>query len=318
MKKSHKIGLSIAILLILLTGVLWGGASYLVRFALTPPRSADFATTSWQRQYDRYPGMQTWHDSLTNRNALRDTFMVCEDGTKRHAYYIKAATPTPKTAVLIHGYMDNAIGMMMLARMYERDLGCNVFLPDLEYAGLSEGTHIGMGWRNSREVARWINTLPTHFGDSLSVVVHGISMGAATTMMLSAQDSIPSIAAYVEDCGYTDAWSQFAKELKEDFGLPAFPLLYISSWICDAKYGWNFTEASALNQVAKCRKPMLFIHGDADKFVPTAMAHPLYEAHPGPKELWFAPNTEHALSYHNYPEEYTQRVETFLHKHAGW
>ena len=318
MKKRTKTLLALTLTLAILIGVLWVGASYLVGFALTPQRSTDFAAKTWLRQYDNHPGMQAWHDSLVSNNALRDTFMVSEDGTKLHAYYIKAATPTPRTAVLVHGYMDNAIGMMMLGRMYERELGCNVFLPDLEYHGLSEGTHIGMGWQDSQDVAEWIKTLPTHFGDSLSVIVHGISMGAATTMMLSGRDSVPHITAFVEDCGYTDAWSQFAKELKEDFGLPTFPLLYISSWICDARYGWNFTEASALNQVAKCTKPMLFIHGDADKFVPTAMVHPLYEAHPGAKELWLAPDTEHALSYRNHPEEYTDRVKDFLQKHAGW
>jgi hypothetical protein len=82
MSKRTKISLILTLTLIILIGVLWGGAAYLVRFALTPPRSADFATKSWQRQYDRYPGMQAWHDSLTSQNALRDTFMVSEDGTK--------------------------------------------------------------------------------------------------------------------------------------------------------------------------------------------------------------------------------------------
>ena len=63
------------------------------------------------------------------------------------------------------------------------------------------------------------------------------------------------------------------------------------------KYGWSFGEASPLKQVAKCRKPMLFIHGDNDTYVPTAMVYPLYEAKPQPKQLWIAPGSKHALSY---------------------
>ena len=228
--------------------------------------------------------------------------------------HIKAATPTPKTAVLIHGYMDNAIGMMMLARMYEHELGCNVFLPDLEYAGLSEGTHIGMGWRNSREVARWINTLPTHFGDSLSVVVHGISMGGATTMMVSGEKLPEYVKCFVEDCGYTSVWDEFKGELKAQFSLPEFPLMYTSSLMCKILQGWGFSEASSLNQVSRATKPMLFIHGDADKFVPFEMVHPLYEAHPGDKQIWLPEGVTHAVSYDVYPEEYTQRVKAFLKK----
>ena len=86
----------------------------------------------------------------------------------------------------------------------------------------------------------------------------------------------------MEDCGYTSVWDEFRGELKELFGLPAFPLLHTASWLCRQEYGWDFREASALEQVKKCTLPMLFIHGDADTFVPTWMAYPLYEAKPEP------------------------------------
>jgi fermentation-respiration switch protein FrsA (DUF1100 family) len=59
---------------------------------------------------------------------------------------------------------------------------------------------------------------------------------------------------------------------------------------------------------------MLFIHGDADKFVPFEMVHPLYEAHPGDKQIWLPEGVTHAVSYDVYPEEYTQRVKAFLEK----
>lgn len=58
--------------------------------------------------------------------------------------------------------------------------------------------------------------------------------------------------------------------------------------------------------------PMLFIHGDSDKFVPTNMVYQLYEAKPAPKELWIASETAHARSYMNHRAEYIQRVGTFI------
>ena len=78
--------------------------------------------------------------------------------------------------------------------------------------------------------------------------------------------------------------------------------------------GWHFKEASPLQSVAKCTKPMLFIHGDADKFVPFKMLDPLYKAKPEPKEYWIAPGSEHARSYQDYPKEYTEKVRSFLDK----
>lgn len=87
-------------------------------------------------------------------------------------------------------------------------------------------------------------------------------------MMVSGEKTPEYITCFVEDCGYTSVWDQFSKELKGLFGLPPFPLLYTASWIYQLQNGWNFQEASALSQVARCTKPMLFIHGDNDDFVP--------------------------------------------------
>ena len=56
---------------------------------------------------------------------------------------------------------------------------------------------------------------------------------------------------------------------------------------------------------------MLIIHGANDTFVPTWMGDSLYQAKPGIKEYWKTPNTEHAVSYRNYPQEDTQRVKNF-------
>lgn len=54
------------------------------------------------------------------------------------------------------------------------------------------------------------------------MVVHGISMGAATTMMVSGEAQQPFVKCFVEDCGYTSVWDEFSFQLKDMFGLPEF------------------------------------------------------------------------------------------------
>ncbi|MCF0160583.1 MAG: alpha/beta hydrolase, partial [Bacteroidaceae bacterium] len=230
-----------------------------------------------------------------------------------HAYYIPAAQVTDQTAVIVHGYTDCAIRMMHIGRMYNRDLGFNILLPDLYYHGDSEGEAIQMGWKDRLDVMRWM-AIAANIFDAQNMVVHGISMGAATTMMVSGEEQPEYVKAFVEDCGYTSVWDEFKQELKKQYKLPAFPILYTSSLLCKWRYGWSFQEASALEQVKKCRLPMLFIHGDADDYVPTAMVYPLYEAATCPKELWLPEGAAHAVSYQNYPKEYTQKVRDFLGK----
>ena len=75
------------------------------------------------------------------------------------------------------------------------------------------------------------------------MVVHGVSMGAATTMMVSGEELPPYVKCFVEDCGYTSVWDEFKGELKNQFGLPAFPLLDVASWeemhLADVLYPWR-------------------------------------------------------------------------------
>lgn len=288
---------------------------YVLGYALQPEllktRSRDL-TASYAYMVEEYPELESWVDSLIQNGALRDWYIENDRGEQLHAFYVRAAQPTRRTAVIVHGYTDNAIRMLMIGYLYHHDLRCNILLPDLRYAGHSEGTHIQMGWKDRLDVLRWMDVANQTFGGNTSMVVHGISMGAATTMMVSGEPQQPYVKAFVEDCGYTSVRDQFAKELKEQFHLPAFPLLDVASLLCEWRFGWDFDEASALRQVRQCRLPMLFIHGDADDYVPTWMVYKVYEAKPAPKELWVVPRAAHAMSYHDNREEYTRRVSTFL------
>ena len=104
--------------------------------------------------------------------------------------------------------------------------------------------------------------------------------------------------------------------MKKRFDISEFPLLYVSSALCKLKYGGSFGEAAPVKRVAECGKPMFFIHGGKDDFVPTAMVYPCYEAKPQPKALWIAPGSAHAVSYRDHKKEYTERVKAFVEKWA--
>ncbi|MBR5193340.1 MAG: alpha/beta hydrolase [Bacteroidaceae bacterium] len=287
----------------------------MLNFSLSPKHEGKDLEGSWNYMFENYPELKIWKDSLEQANALKDTFIYAPDKASLHAYYVKASTPTPKTAVIVHGYTDNAIRMMMIGYLYNRNLGYNILLPDLRNSGLSNGEAFQMGWLDRKDVMQWMDVAHHLYGDSTQMVVHGISMGGATTMMVSGEDLPDYVKCFVDDCGYTSVWDQFEKELKEDFGLPAFPLMHTTSLLCDWVYDWNFNEASALEQVKKCQLPMLFIHGEKDDYVPTRMVYELYDAKTEPKELWIVPNADHATSYKLNKDIYTQKVKQFTDKY---
>ena len=156
---------------------------------------------------------------------------------------------------------------------------------------------------------------PDGHGHSLHTqqVIHGISMGAATVMAVSGEHTPDYVKCFVEDCGYTGVWDEFAAQLKAQFHLPSFPLMNTTSWLCRIKYGWSFAEARQIDQVASSTKPMLFIHGDRDDFVPSWMVRPLYDAKRyGRKALFIAKGSEHAMAYRDHHEEYTREVKDFI------
>lgn len=318
MKKTTKRWVAAVATLILaaIVGVTTYGSFYLVDYALaSKPQSH---SKNWGKAYAWYPELRPWLDSIRAERAWSDTFALMPDGTRAHAVLIRSTKANGRTAVVVHGYTNNSIDMLHIARIYNKEMHYNIVLPDLHGHGLTGGNDIQMGWKDRIDVLKWIEMAPKTFGisaDSMRLVVHGISMGAATTMCVSGEETPQYVRCFVEDCGYTSAWDEFEHELRGRYSLPAFPLLYTASWLTKIKYGWSFKEASPLKQVAKCKKPMLFIHGDKDTFVPTSMVYPLYDAKPQPKELWIAPGSGHAFAYRDHRKEYIRKVEAFVNRY---
>ena len=262
------------------------------------------------------PGSTAWYDSLKTIGLLKDTTIVGYRDFKVHACYVPAADPATAegTAIVVHGYSDNHYVFLYLVRMYRDEFNYNVLFPDLQYHGYSEGDHAQMGWNDRLDVIKWIDVAHNLWHDKF-MVLHGVSMGAATVMMTSGEDLPEYVRAFVEDCGYSSVVAQFNNNRKQSFAFIPPDVLQSASLVTKNKYGWGFWEASSLKQLEKCERPMLFIHGDADDFVPTDHVYKNYEAKTkGYKELWIAPGAVHANSYAKHPQEYTQRVHDFLEK----
>ena len=313
MRKKILLSAATAVAIIVIT--ITGGSFYMLDYSLAADPNRHDVDSAYKVLYHKMPDMKPWVDSLRSRNLLRDTFVTMPSGERHHALYLRNDSAYGRTAVIVHGYKDCSIKFLYLGRMYHRDLGFNILLPDLHGHGLSEGTDIQMGWKDRLDIKRWTEIASETFADSTheaAVVVHGVSMGAATTMCLSGEELSDYVRCFIEDCGYTSVWDEFSGELDEQFSLPEFPLMYTTSILCSLVHGWSFGEASPLRQVAKCHRPMLFIHGDADTFVPYSMMPRLYDAKKGQKMQWTAKGTAHAQAYIDYPQEYTNTVRTFL------
>lgn len=318
------IGAFLLLLIVTVSGV----SLYVLKQALCPNiwNSENFCNSTLSDEeslaimQSDYPFLKRWLRSVQHENRLKELSMFStQDSTLLHAYYIAADRPTPNTAILIHGYKSKALEMLHVAYLYHHEMQFNVLLPDLRTHGKSGGQYIGFGWQDSQDVLQWMEKANELFGEShggeTNMVVHGISMGAATTMFIAGQEQTSYVKAFVEDCGYSSVMDEIAYVAQRDYGLSEVPFITLASQICQWIYGWNFRDASCVEALRKVEKPMLFIHGTADRYVPFDMIHELYDAKPRNKDIWEVRDVIHARSYHDRPEEYTAKVKAFIYQY---
>ena len=309
---------SVIIVIIIICGIAVYFGHYMLNVAVRPEIDRRHQLDScYARVYNKYPELQLWHDSLVAKGTLRDTFLLADDGTKRHGLILRHDSLSNGTSLVLHGYDDNAVVMMRYFYMHYEVLGRDVIVPEHFNHGLSDGDHIRFGWLDRLDIKNLWIPLAHQLWPKQDIVVHGLSMGGAITMFTSGEEFADSlrVKAFIEDCGFSSTWDILAYQLKTDYGMPSFPILNIADWFSFFRFGWDFKGSDAVKQVAKCKKPMLFIHGDADDFVPTDMVFKCYEAKKdGYKELWIVPGAEHARSIHENWEEYCERCEEFINR----
>ena len=307
MKKSMKI--LIGILVVIIIALIFAG-NYFYNYAVVPAEKDFLGDGSYEKSAELIQA-EAWFTDDNNRTTWE---LKSEDGLDLSAIYLPADSDQKKTAIIAHGYMGKAEDMAQYAELYH-SLGYNVLLPDARGHGSSEGDYIGFGWDERKDYQQWIQEVLDKTNDDESIVLHGVSMGAATVMMTSGEELPENVKAIVEDCGYTSAKDELSYQLKQMFNLPQFPLIQVTSLITKIRAGYFFGEADAVKQLQKNTTPMLFIHGDKDDFVPFFMLDEVYEATDAPKEKYVVPDAGHAQAMANDPAKYKETVANLLAAH---
>ena len=219
-----------------------------------------------------------------------------------------------RVIVLVHGYTSTLCGMMKYVEDYRR-LGFDAVLYDQPNHGESGRRPTTMGFVERHVVSEVIDLAKKRYGEDAVIGTHGESMGAATVMLHAAIDERISFA--VEDCGYSNLADQLAFNMKHVYHLPRFPLLAMASFFSRLRGGILFSQVKPGEAVKKIPEslPMLFIHGTADDFVPSAMVFETFEAKQGKKELLCYPGASHALSKNRHREAYGENLARFLRKY---
>lgn len=318
MGKSMKIFfVTLCVAIMILVGIFVGG-NYFFEYALDTHFSAVHNTSKNQDDEEWLYGKAD------------DVFVTSNDGLKLHAFFVRQDNSMNDagnvgdvslgnlpdcTVILVHGYKSSVFSMMDFARhYYER--GWNILLIEQRAHGSSEGRYIGMGALEQYDVLKWMDFILLQ-NPNTKIILHGLSMGAATTMLVTGNISLPeNLVAAIEDCGYSSIVSEFSGQIKDRFGIPSFPILPVASLVSKIRAGFFFGVGNCIKAVSRSKIPTVFIHGDADTFVPFSMLDEIYEAASCDKQRLVVHGAEHAKSVEIAPEIYWQAVDEFVEKYV--
>ncbi len=232
-----------------------------------------------------------------------------EDG-EIYLRYFKQSTATSRYVIALHGYGCTGRSMLFCAKKFY-DGGFNVAVPDLPCHGQSYGRFIGMGQYECRDIIEIAKEI-TLKDPSAQIMLYGISMGAATVLAATGAKELPqNVRCVVSDCSFTDAKSIFAFQIQNMIHMPTFFVMRDLDRIYHKKTGLSLRDADIIKSVAHSSTPTLFIHGGADRIVPTDMVFKLYNAAACQKDILVVKGAGHGVSAYMDIPLYWGRVFAF-------
>jgi len=258
---------------------------------------------------------ETYQDSLKWYDEIKPSILTIYSrlGRDMRADFIPADAPSDKWAIVIHGYSAGTSFMAHYAWKYHT-LGFNVILPHMVGHDSDSVKYCSMGYYDKLVIVDWINYIVNLNPDS-QILMHGVSMGSATTMLTTGEDIPDNVVCAVADCGYTNCWDEYVYQAKTMFHIPAFPIVSYANVVSKRQKNFDFKKCAPIEAVKKSKTPTIFLHGDKDDFVPYHMMKPLYEACTAPdKKMVTIPGSFHANAAFADGKLYWSSIEKFMSK----
>jgi uncharacterized protein len=261
------------------------------------------------------------------------TFPSRIDQVQLKGWFIPGVLPngkltTQRTIIMVHGTRTNRAdkdaGLLNLSGDLTRH-GFAILAFDMRGTGESPPAPLSLGYFEQRDVLGAVDFLRSgpipypELGRTHIIGGWGVSMGAVTLLMATAQE--PAIRAVVSDCAYADIIPILEREVPKGGHLP--PLFTPGTLIAaNVLYGINFYAVRPVDIVASIApRPIFFIHGTSDTYVPTEnmniLATAARSAPDAHIQTWLVPGASHAQSFNTEGTVYVDRVVAFYNATLG-
>ncbi len=238
--------------------------------------------------------------------------IVSYDGTKLAGHLLRAENEK-RVVLAMHGWRDSWVKSFSEISSFFSDEGCTVLYAEQRAQGESEGTLMGFGMTERFDCIEWVRWLNENGFSDTPIYLYGISMGASTVLMASGSDDLPSnVKGIIADCGFTSAGSIWKHIIDVNVGLNYDRHIRMINSMCKKMINSEPDAYTTLDAMEKNTRPVLFIHGNKDTFVPMYMTEQNYEACKAPKDLLIIDGAGHCKSYHCNKAMYEGAVRDFF------
>lgn len=214
--------------------------------------------------------------------------------------------------IAMHGWRSSWTNDFGLISDFMFQNNCHVLFAEQRGQNNSGGNYMGFGLLERHDCLDWIRWVNQQGYDNMPIYLCGISMGASTVLMTAGFELPETVHGIIADCGYTSPNAIWKHVMENNLRLYYDDIQgEIAAEICRRKIQIGPKDYSCISAMAKCKVPVLFIHGTDDDFVPIEMTYENYKACVAPKRLFVVPGAGHGMSYFLNKEGYEQTVKQF-------
>lgn len=233
------------------------------------------------------------------------------DNLKLVAKYFKKENSN-KMIIMFHGYRSIAENDFGAQAKWYHENGYNVLLVDQRSHGKSEGKYITFGVKEKYDVVSWCEYVTNNFKELNEIILAGMSMGSTTVLLASALNLPRNVKGIIADCGFTSPKDIMSKVAEKRYGINGEMILPLVNILCIVIAKFDLYEANVPAAMYKNQLPILFIHGQADDFVPSKMSKENFNACKSKKRLVLIDTVNHGLSYFVNKKKVQNAIQKFL------
>lgn len=239
-----------------------------------------------------------------------DVWTTSFDGLRLHArlYVVDESAPIE---IFFHGYMSRGMNDSAGGMPYALSKGINALVVTQRAHEGSEGRCLTLGVLESRDVVSWAEYAVERFGKDVRIILCGVSMGGASVMNATAHGLPANVAGIIDDCGYSTP-KEMVEVVCRNKHLPVKISWAITKLGARLFGHFDLDDCDGIAAMKQNHIPMLFVHGEADGFVPYEQGRATYEACAAEKKFFSVPGAGHGMSWMTDTDGYKKAVDEFL------